>query len=122
MSTDDAPLAAPVRVFHLATTDEWAAAQACGEVRPASLAAEGFVHCSTTDQLVGTIGRHFAGVDELCLLELDPAAASDLRWEESRPGEVYPHLYRAITAADIVGVHRWTRCADGSVELPDHLS
>jgi uncharacterized protein (DUF952 family) len=109
------------RLFHLATDAQWDAALACGELRPASLAAEGFVHCSITTQLVGTIERHFDGVDELCLVELAPDLP-DLRWEESRPGELYPHLYRPIGAADVVGVHRWRRSADGTVELPQTVA
>jgi uncharacterized protein (DUF952 family) len=101
-------------VFHLATPVEWAIATELGAVRPASLEAEGFIHCSTADQLDGTIERHFAGVDELCLLEIDlPAVAADLRWEESRPGEVYPHLYRALAIDEVVRLVPWRRAEGG---------
>ena len=100
-------------IFHLATTDEWAVAQASGVVAPPSLATEGFVHCSTDDQLRSTIERHFAGVDELVLLRLDPASfADDLRWEESRPGETYPHVYRGIALGEVLEVIPWRRGAD----------
>lgn len=106
-------------VFHLATPDAWRAAQAAGELRPASLHDEGFVHCSTPEQLVGTIERHFAGVDQLVLLRLDARSfGGDLRWEESRPGERYPHVYRAIAVSEVVAAVPWQRDADGSVSLP----
>lgn len=109
------------RVFHLATPDGWRDAMAIGQIVPQSLAAEGFVHCSTAEQLTGTIERHFGSADELVIVELDPAVAGELRWEESRPGERYPHLYRAIAATDVKGIHHWRRALDGSVVLPEEL-
>ena len=103
-------------IFHLTTPAEWAAAQEVGSVRPPSLATEGFVHCSTRDQLAGTIARHFVGVDELVLLRLDAdRLGEDLRWEESRPGEPYPHLYRAIALDEVAEVIPWRA---GITDLP----
>jgi uncharacterized protein (DUF952 family) len=103
-------------IYHLATPAEWAAAQAVGSVRPPSLVTEGFVHCSTGDQLAGTIARHFSGVDELVLLRLHlDRLGEDLRWEESRPGEPYPHLYRAIALDEVAEVIPWRA---GVTDLP----
>ncbi len=97
-------------IFHLATPTEWATAQATGSVAPVSLASEGFVHCSTEAQLEDTIQRHFAGVDELVLLRLHAADLGDaLRWEESRPGEAFPHVYRAIALAEVAEAIPWRR-------------
>ncbi|MGK2948325.1 MAG: DUF952 domain-containing protein [Acidimicrobiales bacterium] len=112
MAADDVPL----KVFHLTTAAEWAAAQAPGELRPPSLSAEGFVHCSTSVQLAGTIDRHFAEAGELVLLRLDlERMGEELVWEEARPGEVYPHLYRAVAVADVAEVVGWRR---GESDLP----
>lgn len=109
-------------LFHLTTPAAWAAAQADGEVAPPSLEAEGFVHCSTRAQLVGTIERHFAGVDELVLLRLDAdALAGALRWDEIRPGETYPHVSRALRLTDVVDATAWHRAPDGAVALPAAL-
>jgi uncharacterized protein (DUF952 family) len=106
-------------LFHLATPTAWAAAQITGEVAPPSLATEGFVHCSTRAQLGGTIERHFSGVEELVLLRLDAAAIeAALRWEESRPGELYPHVYRPIAVDEVLEVVPWRRDPDGSVKRP----
>jgi uncharacterized protein (DUF952 family) len=114
--------AAVEAVYHLALPAEWAAAEASGRVAPASLATEGFIHCSTAAQLTGTIERHFAGADELRLLRVDVAAVSaDLRWEESRPGEVYPHLYRPLALREVTQVITWHRGADGAVSAPAEL-
>jgi uncharacterized protein (DUF952 family) len=101
---------AEAAIFHLATPGEWVAAQAAGSVAPPSLATEGFVHCSTAAQLDDTIERHFAGVDDLVLLRLRPDGLGDaLRWEESRPGEVFPHVYRAIHLDEVREVVPWRR-------------
>lgn len=97
-------------IFHLATLDQWAEAQTTGVVAPPSLEAEGFIHCSAEEQLAGTIDRHFGGVDQLALLRLDLASlGADLVWEESRPGQVYPHVYRAIRLDEILDVRPWHR-------------
>jgi uncharacterized protein (DUF952 family) len=96
-------------LLHITTAAGWAAAQAAGEVAPDSLAAEGFVHCSTRDQLAGTLARHFAGAGGLTLLVLDPdALGAALRWEESHRGERYPHVYGPIPVAAVTGVETVT--------------
>lgn len=100
----------PDDLVHLATSAQWAAAQEAGRIAPPSLEDEGFVHCSTGAQVAATIERHYADHDELVLLRLDPAAVEDaLRWEESRPGEVFPHVYRALRLDDIVAAVPWRR-------------
>jgi uncharacterized protein (DUF952 family) len=102
-------------IYHLATLEEWATAQAGGAVT-ATVAAEGFVHCSTAGQLAATIERHFAGVDRLVLLRLDASALGEaLVWEEGRPGELFPHLYRPIEVAEVLEALPWQR---GETALP----
>lgn len=104
--------AVPAAVFHLATLAELAEAEERGSVAPASLASEGFVHCSTAAQLAGTIERYYADVEELAVLHLDPITLGDaLVWEESRPGEIYPHVYREISMDEVVEVIPWRRDA-----------
>jgi uncharacterized protein (DUF952 family) len=61
---------------------------------------DGFVHLSTREQLAGTLAKHFEGEAGLTILALDVAAmGSALRWEESRGGALFPHLYGAILAS-----------------------
>jgi uncharacterized protein (DUF952 family) len=93
------------QILHIATPSEWAAATRTGQIAPPSLATEGFVHCSTRAQLAGTLGRHFAGTGPVVLLVLDEGAiAPHLRWEESLPGERFPHVYAAIPLTAVVAV------------------
>jgi uncharacterized protein (DUF952 family) len=100
----------PEAMFHLTTPGEWAVAQRTGSVVPAGFATEGFVHCSTGAQLAGTVERHFAGQPELVLLRLHPTEVeADLRWEEGRPGEHYPHVHRPLRLTDVAEVISWRR-------------
>lgn len=81
---------------------------------PAAPGAEGFVHASFTRQLAGTLAAHFAGVDEVELLLLDPDRLGPaLRLEPSRGGEAFPHVYRALRREDVLGRVRLRRGAGG---------
>lgn len=85
---------------------EWAELDAAGETEgsPADRA-DGFVYLSTAAQLAGTLERHYAGEEDLILLAVDVTAAGDaVRWEPSRGGALFPHLYRRLRRADVVWV------------------
>jgi uncharacterized protein (DUF952 family) len=100
-------VAGGAEILHIATPDEWASAQRTGAIAPASLQSEGFVHCSTRAQLARTLARHFAGAGPLVGLVLDRGAiAAELRWEDSRPGERFPHVYAPIPVTAVVAVER----------------
>ena len=69
---------------------------------------DGFVHLSTTEQVAETVERHFAGVEGLWLLTLDAdGLGSALRWETSRGGALFPHLYGPLRLADVCLVRPW---------------
>jgi uncharacterized protein (DUF952 family) len=58
---------------------------------------DGFIHFSLAHQLKATIGRYFAGRADLRLISFDPAALGpSLRYEPSRNGELFPHLYSPL--------------------------
>ncbi len=72
---------------------------------PDDYEAEGFVHLSTHSQLQGTLDKHYAGVDDLQILWLDPAQLrAELRWEVAREGQEFPHLYGPMDVAAVVAV------------------
>jgi uncharacterized protein (DUF952 family) len=85
-------------IYKLLATAEWHAAQAAGELRGgAADLADGYVHFSTAGQVVETARRHFAGVPGLTLLAVDPdVLGAALRWEPSRGGALFPHLYAPL--------------------------
>ena len=75
---------------------------------------DGFVHLSFADQIEGTIRGHFSEAGELRLFEIDrQRVRSDLRFEPSRGGSIFPHLYRSLEAEDLVRSWPLTR-----LELP----
>ena len=94
-------------IFKIFRADENAELSRAGVTQGAPIdLADGFVHFSTAGQAAETLQRHFAGEDDLVLLALDAdALGDDLRWEASRGGDLFPHLYRELRADDVL----WTR-------------
>ena len=99
-----------MRIFHLATAADWAAAQASGtyttSTRGVSLADEGFIHASREDQWEAVRERFYADVDEpLVLLTIDTDLLDVPVVEEEVPGGgTFPHVYGAIRTAAVVRV------------------
>jgi uncharacterized protein (DUF952 family) len=85
-------------------------------------AADGFIHFSTAAQLGETLRRHFAGEDDLVLFAVATDGLGDLRWEPSRGGELFPHLYGALPMARVGRSAPLSVAADGSAELPDWVA
>lgn len=70
---------------------------------------DGFIHFSTAEQLAETARRHFANVPDLLVIEVDADALGDaLRWEPSRGGALFPHLYGVLPRAAVrrISLHR----------------
>ncbi len=87
---------------------EWAALARDGRFEgSADDARDGFVHLSTGAQLAATAARHFAGEARLVAVRLAVEGDEALKWEMSRGGERFPHLYRPIRAADIAETRIW---------------
>ena len=95
------------RIYKLLDAAEWATAQASGLFTGSAVdLADGFIHFSTADQAAETARRHFSGRTGLVLLTIDADALGDgLRWEPSRGGDLFPHLYGPL-AADLVMAER----------------
>lgn len=91
-------------IYKIFRAEEWAALQAQGETRGAPVdVADGFVHFSTAEQAAETAAKHFAGVENLTLVACDAQKmGDDLKWEVSRGGALFPHLYRNMRMADVV--------------------
>ncbi|THH37115.1 DUF952 domain-containing protein [Aliishimia ponticola] len=109
-------------IYKIFRADEWAALQAKGETDGAPIdVADGYVHFSTATQVAETAAKHFAGADDLYLLSVDESTLGNaLKWEVSRGGAKFPHLYRKLTIADVVAVHRLP-LVDGAHVFPENL-
>ncbi len=103
-------------VYKIVATEEWAEAEAAGSFMGASVdRADGFIHFSTAEQAPETAAKWFAGRGDLTLAAVDAEAlGEDLRWEPSRGGALFPHLYAALPMSAVVWSRPLPLGADGA--------
>lgn len=112
-------------VYKIVDADLWRAAEAEGAFRGAGVdLADGFVHLSTADQVGETAARHYAGRDGLTLVavdgaRLDAAMGGAFRYEPSRGGALFPHLYGALPMGCVAWARPLPLRPDGTHEFPD---
>lgn len=83
---------------------------------------DGYIHLSTGLQVQGTLDKHFAGEDNLMLLAFDAGGlGGDLRWEKSRGGEDFPHLYGSLPLSALKWAEPLPIRADGKHIIPDKV-
>lgn len=81
--------------------------------------ADGYIHMSTRDQLTETVDKHFAGQTDLWIAAVDLDALGDaVKWEVSRGGAQFPHLYGPLTLETVIAYSPLEREDDGTVRLP----
>lgn len=111
-------------IFKIVGREEWSAACRAGVYRgSADDARDGFIHFSAASQVAATAARHFRGVADLVLVAFDEASLGEaLKWEPSRGGELFPHLYAPLPTACAL----WTRplplAEDGVPRVPEDLA
>lgn len=111
-------------MFKICPHADWARALSLGLLAPSpDDARDGYIHLSRREQLAGTLERHFRGRDDLVLLavRVDRLPEGTLRWERSRGGEVFPHLYGTLGVACVERVFDLPLDMDGVHALPEGL-
>jgi uncharacterized protein (DUF952 family) len=100
-------------IYKICERAAWQAAESAGLYRGSALdIRDGFIHFSTAAQAGETATKHFAGQTDLMLIAVDSNALGPaLKWETSRGGDLFPHLYAALPLAAV----RWAR------PLPDEI-
>ena len=84
---------------------------------------DGFIHFSTASQLAGTVAKHFAGQTGLFLIAVDTEVLGEaLRWEPSRGGELFPHLYGELDTGAVIEIRDLRARSDGSHDIPELAS
>lgn len=108
-------------VYKVLTGEQWAAFKAAGAFTGAPIdLADGYIHLSTAEQLTETVDKHFAGQDGLWIAAVDLMALGDaVRWEESRGGALFPHVYAVLPLSAVIASIPLARDATGQVVLPD---
>lgn len=107
-------------IYHMCRRQEWDAAQAAGSYAGSSQdAADGFIHFSTAAQVVESAAKHRAGQTGLVLLAVEVARLGEaLKWEPSRGGQLFPHLYGALPLDAVVRVADLPLGGDGRHVFP----
>ena len=107
-------------IYRIADTQDWEAAQASGYFASADLAAEGFIHCCTAQQVAAVANRYYQGQGALVLLEIDETQVHvPLKWEDlTNAGELFPHVYERIPRAALVRCLMFKPDVDGRFSSP----
>lgn len=93
-------------IFKICPAAEWAAAEAAGAFTGSAVdLADGFIHLSTAAQVRETARRHFAGKNGLMLIAFAAEDLENLKWEPSRGGALFPHVYGSISTS----LARWAK-------------
>lgn len=112
-----------MRIYKILPRADWTAAHEAGRFEGSQLdRQDGYIHFSTAAQAQETARRHFAGQPGLVVLEVEADDLGEgLRWEPSRGGDLFPHLYGALAATLVRYVIEAPLDGEG-VPLLGHLS
>jgi uncharacterized protein (DUF952 family) len=108
-------------IYKICERPQWRTAEAAGRFRGSAVdERDGFIHFSTGSQLAKTASKHFAEASDLMLGAVDTAAlGAELKWERSRGGDLFPHLYAALPLNAVRWARRLPDEIDGRRPLPE---
>lgn len=111
----------PTTIYKICEDALWREAERAGEFRGAGVdARDGFIHFSTAAEVRETAAKHFEGAAGLLLMAVDAdTLAGALKWEVSRGGELFPHLYGALPFAAVLWVKPLPLDADRRHVFPE---
>ncbi|TKT73896.1 DUF952 domain-containing protein [Afipia massiliensis] len=111
-------------IYKVCSASAWREAERQGAFRgSADDRRDGFIHFSTASQLAGTVAKHFAGQTGLFLIAVDTDALGEaLKWEPSRGGELFPHLYGELDTGVVIEIRNLRARSDGSHDIPELAS
>jgi uncharacterized protein (DUF952 family) len=110
-------------IYKILTTHQWQAAEASGRFEGARIdRSDGFIHFSDAATVRETAARHFAGQGDLLLAAVDTSGfGNTLKWEVSREGALFPHLYAALPLEAVRWIKPLPLGADGNHVFPAAL-
>lgn len=117
-----------LNIFHITSRKAWSEAQQAGQYTAPSLSSEGFIHCSTSVQVLPVAEKYYEGQTGLVILVIDATRlSSDLKWEPPFDGapppgaptaDLFPHIYGQINLDAVICVVDFEPSADGKFVLP----
>ena len=108
-------------IYKICPASAWREAERAGVYRgSADDARDGFIHFSEASQLKGTLEKHYRGQTGLFLIAVDAdKLGEELRYEASRNGEAFPHLYGELDLGAVTGVFDLHARSDGYHDIPE---
>lgn len=92
-------------IYHIATSEDWNLHLTNATYEPQAFSKEGFIHCSTKEQVPGVLQRYYAGAKNLILLHIDEHKLTALlKYEAATNNELFPHVFGPINKEAIVTV------------------
>jgi uncharacterized protein (DUF952 family) len=107
-------------IYKIVPAALWREAEVSGVFRGAPVdLADGYIHFSTAAQLEETAAKHFDGQGDLLLVRVDTKRLGEpLKWEPSRGGALFPHLYTELSLRDVADIRPLPLGADGRHIFP----
>lgn len=107
-------------IYKVCSHSAWQSAEQAGQFDGAEIdLQDGFIHFSTGPQLKETVAKHFAGQTDLVLVAVDDQRlGDDLKWEVSRGGAEFPHLYASLDVSVLKCVQKLPLGSDGLHVFP----
>lgn len=111
-------------IYKILSRAEWEAAKAAGRFEGSAVdRQDGFIHLSAADQARETAAKWFKGQEGLVLLGVEAEGLGEaLKWEPSRGGALFPHLYRPLLVSEVLSQRDLFLDADGVPQLGDLLA
>jgi uncharacterized protein (DUF952 family) len=110
-------------ILHITLADRWTKAKNLGSYRSDTLATEGFIHCSTLAQVVGSANRFFTGLQDVIILVIDcDRVTSEIRYEGVDPHNLFPHIYGELNIDAVIKAVDLETNIDGVFVMPKELS
>jgi uncharacterized protein (DUF952 family) len=110
-------------ILHITPAERWTKAKNLGTYRSDSLATEGFIHCSTLAQVIGSANRFFKDLTDLVILVIDiDRVTPEIRYEGADPNNLFPHIYGELNIDAVVRVIDLELDTNGLFVLPKELS
>jgi len=110
-------------ILHIVQRDEWATARAAGFYWPKAFPADGFIHCSTPEQVVQVANLRFRGQSGFVLLVIDTDKVdAEIIYENLEGGQqLFPHIYGQLNCDAVIKVVEFEPDAQGDFALPESI-
>jgi len=109
-------------ILHITKADEWEEALIKGEYKTKSLLKEGFIHCSTPDQIIDIANNIFKNEKGLILLCIDTSKVkADIKFEYGGL-QKYPHIYGILNLDAVIKIYPFEQDSNGNFTLPEEIN